>query len=229
MRPGRAGVACPHRAASPRGRFATARCRRDPRERTSSGRSTPRCRSPRAGDRRRPHRRRRRRPRDGARDARRRSTSAAAASSPRFTDSHVHFPTWALAQRQVKLDGCASLEEALARVRDAEREPGALAARLRLAGRRLAERARADEGGARRGHGRDAGDPDLEGLPLAVAQLGGARRAPAATSRCTAASSSGTSAASRRASSARSPRGGSASATSSTTRGRVGRGDARAG
>ena len=43
---------------------------------------------------------------------------------PAFTDSHVHFPTWSLAQRQVKLDGCASLEEALARVRDAERERG---------------------------------------------------------------------------------------------------------
>jgi predicted amidohydrolase YtcJ len=42
---------------------------------------------------------------------------------PGFTDSHVHFPTWALAQREVKLDGCASLAEALARVRDAE-SPG---------------------------------------------------------------------------------------------------------
>src|ERR671931_432149 len=30
---------------------------------------------------------------------------------------------WALAQRQVGLDGCASLEEALARVRDAPRPP----------------------------------------------------------------------------------------------------------
>ena len=39
---------------------------------------------------------------------------------PAFTDSHVHFPTWSLAQRQVKLDGCASIEEALARVREAE-------------------------------------------------------------------------------------------------------------
>ncbi|MCP9486082.1 MAG: amidohydrolase family protein [Gaiellaceae bacterium MAG52_C11] len=38
---------------------------------------------------------------------------------PAFTDSHVHFPTWALAQRQVKLDGCRSLEEALARIRAA--------------------------------------------------------------------------------------------------------------
>jgi predicted amidohydrolase YtcJ len=38
---------------------------------------------------------------------------------PGFTDSHVHFPTWAIAQREVQLDGCASLDEALARVRDA--------------------------------------------------------------------------------------------------------------
>src|SRR5687768_8810371 len=43
---------------------------------------------------------------------------------PAFTDSHVHFPTWSLAQRQVKLDGCASLEEALARVATAEVAPG---------------------------------------------------------------------------------------------------------
>jgi predicted amidohydrolase YtcJ len=38
---------------------------------------------------------------------------------PGFTDSHVHFPTWALAQRQVRLEGARSLEEALARVREA--------------------------------------------------------------------------------------------------------------
>ena len=43
---------------------------------------------------------------------------------PAFTDSHVHFPTWSLAQRQVKLDGCTSIEEALARVREAEVAPG---------------------------------------------------------------------------------------------------------
>ena len=43
---------------------------------------------------------------------------------PAFTDSHVHFPTWSLAQRQVKLDGCATIEEALARVREAEVAPG---------------------------------------------------------------------------------------------------------
>ena len=38
---------------------------------------------------------------------------------PGFTDSHVHFPTWAVAQHEVALDGCATLSEAVARVRDA--------------------------------------------------------------------------------------------------------------
>ncbi len=42
---------------------------------------------------------------------------------PGFSDSHVHFPTWALAQRELALDGCRSLNEALARVREAPR-PG---------------------------------------------------------------------------------------------------------
>ena len=36
---------------------------------------------------------------------------------PGFTDAHVHFPTWALAQRDVSLDGAGSLAEALDRVR----------------------------------------------------------------------------------------------------------------
>jgi predicted amidohydrolase YtcJ len=40
---------------------------------------------------------------------------------PGFTDSHVHFPTWAMTQREVKLDGCASLAEALDRIRNAPR------------------------------------------------------------------------------------------------------------
>jgi predicted amidohydrolase YtcJ len=35
---------------------------------------------------------------------------------PGFNDAHVHFPTWALAQRQVRLEGAASLDEALQRV-----------------------------------------------------------------------------------------------------------------
>jgi predicted amidohydrolase YtcJ len=38
---------------------------------------------------------------------------------PGFTDSHVHFPTWAIAQRQVRLEGARSLEEALRRVAEA--------------------------------------------------------------------------------------------------------------
>jgi hypothetical protein len=38
---------------------------------------------------------------------------------PGFTDSHVHFPTWALAQREVRLEDTHSLDEALARVRAA--------------------------------------------------------------------------------------------------------------
>jgi predicted amidohydrolase YtcJ len=36
---------------------------------------------------------------------------------PGFTDSHVHFPTWSLAQRDVRLEGVSSIEEALDRVR----------------------------------------------------------------------------------------------------------------
>ncbi|HSI97443.1 MAG TPA: amidohydrolase, partial [Gaiellaceae bacterium] len=36
---------------------------------------------------------------------------------PAFTDSHVHFPTWSLAQRDVRLGGASSLAEALDRVR----------------------------------------------------------------------------------------------------------------
>jgi hypothetical protein len=38
---------------------------------------------------------------------------------PGFSDAHVHFPSWALAQREVRLEGAASLEEALARVETA--------------------------------------------------------------------------------------------------------------
>jgi hypothetical protein len=41
---------------------------------------------------------------------------------PGFNDSHVHFPTWALARRQVRLEGTASLDEALERIAAAARE-----------------------------------------------------------------------------------------------------------
>ncbi len=43
---------------------------------------------------------------------------------PGFTDSHVHFPTWALAQNEVNLDGCTNLDEALQRLRGVEVQPG---------------------------------------------------------------------------------------------------------
>ena len=74
---------------------------------------------------------------------------------PGFTDSHVHFPTWAVAQHEVKLDGCASLDEALARIRAAPTHRR-LAARLRLAERRLERPARPDEGRPRPRHRRPA-------------------------------------------------------------------------
>src|SRR5690242_16379726 len=38
---------------------------------------------------------------------------------PGFTDSHVHFPTWAMAQHEVRLEDTATIDEALARIRDA--------------------------------------------------------------------------------------------------------------
>jgi predicted amidohydrolase YtcJ len=38
---------------------------------------------------------------------------------PGFNDAHVHFPSWALARHEVRLEGTRSLDEALARVRDA--------------------------------------------------------------------------------------------------------------
>jgi predicted amidohydrolase YtcJ len=45
---------------------------------------------------------------------------------PGFSDSHVHFPTWAMAQHEVRLEDTRTLEEAVARVRDAlpRIEPG---------------------------------------------------------------------------------------------------------
>jgi len=41
---------------------------------------------------------------------------------PGFTDSHVHFPTWSLSQRDVKLEGVRSLADALERVRSHPRQ-----------------------------------------------------------------------------------------------------------
>src|SRR5918912_303419 len=38
---------------------------------------------------------------------------------PGFNDAHVHFPTWSVARREVRLEGARSLEEAVARVAEA--------------------------------------------------------------------------------------------------------------
>jgi predicted amidohydrolase YtcJ len=42
---------------------------------------------------------------------------------PGFVDAHVHFPTWAMAQSEVKLDGCRSLTQALERIRETAAGP----------------------------------------------------------------------------------------------------------
>jgi predicted amidohydrolase YtcJ len=41
---------------------------------------------------------------------------------PGFNDAHVHFPSWSLAQRQVRLEGTQSLDEALQRIAAAARD-----------------------------------------------------------------------------------------------------------
>src|SRR5690348_14633215 len=41
---------------------------------------------------------------------------------PGFTDAHVHFLQWSLAQRQVRLEGARSLDEAVARIAAAAAE-----------------------------------------------------------------------------------------------------------
>ena len=64
---------------------------------------------------------------------------------------HVHFPTWSLAQDDVRLEGASSLAEALDRVSEATRRGTGSAA---PAGAMPSGR-RADRGGARRGHRRD--------------------------------------------------------------------------
>jgi predicted amidohydrolase YtcJ len=42
---------------------------------------------------------------------------------PGLNDAHVHFPTWALAQHELRLEGTRSLDETLARVREAVEGP----------------------------------------------------------------------------------------------------------
>jgi hypothetical protein len=45
---------------------------------------------------------------------------------PGFTDAHVHFPSWSLALRQVRLEGTASVDEALDRIRHGDVSGGVL-------------------------------------------------------------------------------------------------------
>src|SRR3712207_3633557 len=40
---------------------------------------------------------------------------------PGLNDAHVHFPTWSAAQRQIRLEGARTVEEALGRVAEAAR------------------------------------------------------------------------------------------------------------
>ena len=74
---------------------------------------------------------------------------------PGFTDSHVHFPTWALGLHQARLEGARSLEEALERV--------------------VAARGRVPPGGWLRGLGWREGDwteaPTREALDRAVPDM----------------------------------------------------------
>jgi predicted amidohydrolase YtcJ len=52
---------------------------------------------------------------------------AGACAIPGLVDAHVHFPSWALARRELRLFDCGSVDEALERVRAAARDvpPGA--------------------------------------------------------------------------------------------------------
>ena len=83
--------------------------------------------------------------RDGARVARSVVDLGGRCVVPGFTDAHVHFPTWAVAQRQVRLEGTRSLEEALARVRDAlGARPGGGGSAAAAGGAATGRRRRAD-------------------------------------------------------------------------------------
>jgi hypothetical protein len=74
---------------------------------------------------------------------------------PGFSDAHVHFPSWALAQREVRLEGTSSLDETLARVEAAA--------------------ATAEAGGWLRGRGWRSGDwsPEVEPTRQALDKVTG--------------------------------------------------------
>jgi predicted amidohydrolase YtcJ len=93
---------------------------------------------------------------------------------PGLNDAHVHFPTWAVAQHEVRLEDTRSLEEALARIRDAlPRAPAGTW--LRGRGWRSGDWYRADEGAPRRARLRPARRTDGPRFALGLAQLRCAR------------------------------------------------------
>ena len=116
---------------------------------------------------------------------------------PGLVDAHVHFPSWALGRRELRLFGTRSLSEALERVEAAEKPADRLAARPRLARGGVAGGRAADAGGARRGDRRRSDRAARPRRAHAVGQLGrpagsggqtaeGAARAPGASSTTTA-------------------------------------------
>ena len=147
----------------------------DPRERRRQDDGAVAADRARARDRRRPRCRRGRRPRDGARDPgdgrpRRPLCPPRLHRLARPLPDLVARPAAGEARRlRVDRGGAGARPCGRAARRS-------LAPRLRLAVRRLVGGRRADEGGPGRGDGWDADHPDLEGLPLGLAELGGARR-----------------------------------------------------
>ena len=134
---------------------------------------------------------------------------------PAFTDSHVHFPTWALARHDVRLEEAGSLQAALALVAAHPRR----GTWIRGTGWRDAAWPEAPTAAALDAvTGRHPGSTVVEGLPLALAQHGRPRSGRAATSRSPAASSSAAPTASPPGSCARSRPGASATASSRSPR-----------
>src|SRR5215210_4927328 len=95
---------------------------------------------------------------------------------PGLVDAHVHFPSWALARRELRLFGCASLAEALQRVR---RAAGGVPPGGWLRGRGWRDELWSDKPTPQ---ALDAVAPGVRVAlraprrPLAVGELGGARR-----------------------------------------------------
>ena len=99
---------------------------------------------------------------------------------PGLVDAHVHFPSWALGRRELRLFGTRSLAEALERIEAAEKPGTGLAARPRLARGGVAGGRAADARGARRGDRRRPDRAARARRAHAVGELGRARAGGAA-------------------------------------------------